>query len=334
MKKEIFTYWESIYGPRSFIERVISDIKSEYNIIITNDQIIPWKNEIVEILNKYIEGEYHIDFYNYNELDNNDFLYFILKKYQCEKGYRNIDNGIELLSNIKYEHPIFYLSNIPSSEKKYFLDILRKVSQKEINCLFIFSFIDDIENQYIKKCDLLDFDDYNSKYDVMSFCRIVSKKGKNDLREEYIGELAGSLFINYPEKALIFFNMYNLKNIYEIINEITCDFEVSNYHNIDKIIWGVQLKIMFPEIEKRRIDIIIRYEKSIKKYMPKVDNFGYPIEDYTQVELSILRKMVSDGLLNVTFEEDELIKKLYNYRNHIAHLRVINENDLMEFFNL
>lgn len=103
-----------------------------------------------------------------------------------------------------------------------------------------------------------------------------------------------------------------------------------NEKQLFECFWEAQIKVVFPVIEKQRNSIINRYRKEIESLLPITGAYGEMVYEAEEVEIGMLSHFVTQGKLQVTYEDSKIISKLRSARNILAHIKALPQKDIDE----
>ena len=95
---------------------------------------------------------------------------------------------------------------------------------------------------------------------------------------------------------------------------------------------GAQIKIIFPLIEEHRNSVISKYKNQIEPLLPLRAAYGEEIDEVSGVELGTIAFLVTTGKIMVDANDSDKIRLLKNMRNTLAHIGVIEQNDIDKLF--
>lgn len=105
-------------------------------------------------------------------------------------------------------------------------------------------------------------------------------------------------------------------------------FPVIENDYINSCILMAQIKIIFPEIEKFRLNFIKNNELLIKDKLPIINSFGEKIEEPSELELSDLCSISRMHLSGFSDVDKALLLRYRNYRNKLAHNNILYYQDI------
>jgi hypothetical protein len=103
---------------------------------------------------------------------------------------------------------------------------------------------------------------------------------------------------------------------------------------IDLTIWEAQAQIIFPIVERSRRRFIEQYGDELQSVLPQLDDFNKELIYPKDMELRHMwyYYFKSAGFRNK--DDDRVFKLLYNARNDLAHLELLDSTLLLEILSL
>lgn len=238
------------------------------------------------------------------------------KRYVCLTGIES-DNVSKWIASITE-----YLENCSTEyEHGVFIIILKSASVKASKCLASFKYYD-----------------YVTDYDCMMLClTLVSDIKCSRAEKMYLCEVASNIANNNVELA----SMLAMSKTSLILNpyDVSAEVFASNGIKVTKLtervrraVWEAQIRLVFPKLENFRADIIRKYEDKISHYLPIKSSNNDIVNKASDLEIGQLfficnanrSKKVVDQL------DYDMLKKMRDARNTLAHLEVLSYEDLTE----
>lgn len=195
---------------------------------------------------------------------------------------------------------------------------------------------------------IVSYDNNICDYDRYAF-NILCAAGINENSniKSYLSELVSNVVGNDIElSALCMKHEYYrdiLNDTYEAIKRIIEENDRSdgnpfvfekNRDQVNSGIWKTQIKTVFPVIEENRGRFVNRHSKEIEKQLPIKNDYGEEYCNPNDVEVGMLLHFISSGIIKTTPKENDLMKRLKEARNLLAHLNTIKFNDVEVIFNM
>lgn len=92
---------------------------------------------------------------------------------------------------------------------------------------------------------------------------------------------------------------------------------------MESLIWEVQLKTVFPLIEKYRKRMILSYRGIITRELPIRNGYGQSINEPEEVEIGVLYYLIGKSSLKISEKEYTELENYRNARNRLAHMKIL-----------
>ena len=185
-------------------------------------------------------------------------------------------------------------------------------------------------------------------YSVENYdCRVFSLEaaaalGNTDLRN-YQAELALSICSNNPELcfSLLTAGSKLLQNPVQASLEIISNtyssdglpFLSLNEQEIQSAAWEATIVLLFPVLERRRMDFICRNEAELARHLPISNSNGDSVTDPRDLEIGTLYYIVRSGGKEFAAADVEAIRLCRKVRNLLAHNKLVPLDDVQKIYN-
>ena len=189
----------------------------------------------------------------------------------------------------------------------------------------------DIGKKRSQNVSMLYQQDFFSEFDRILFAMLLAsgKEAPVDLRT-YYSYLAAGLA---EERVELIPQL--LQSPYQLTTDPAGTAEALGLdsQNINKIVHGVQLKVLLPKLEDRQEALVDDLSESLLKLLPFEDNFGNIYDDLYSIELRNMYHYRNSGELRMTQEQSYQLQRLYEARNLIAHRKVVPGADVVKLLS-
>ncbi|WP_150269064.1 hypothetical protein [Paenibacillus tepidiphilus] len=193
-----------------------------------------------------------------------------------------------------------------------------------------------------KKIEVLELKNYITTYDMQlfaSYC-ISNLSNLSSPMKNYITQIASTLAGNNPELCKELAVEELAVDVFGLLNRLSqCSPNSAlipeNKSNVDHILWEAQIQTVFPIIEQERRRIIESYYQELLNILPVTDEFGRKIEIPEDMELRHIHYYYFKNAGSFKSKEDnDTFKLIYNSRNDLAHLNLLNGTVIKNIFSL
>lgn len=211
-----------------------------------------------------------------------------------------------------------YLENRDSEERAIFILIVQGINTKK--------------SQYMES---IRYSDYVTDYDCLMLCLTMLSSAKcGSAQKQYISEIASNIAKNNVEIA----GLLATAELSLAENPVNTASDVLGENNIiindlkervKTAVWEAQIKLVFPRLEDFRRELVQKYYHNIQKLLPITSSSGERVDKASEVEIGQLYFLCS---INKILEKNEfdLLKKMRDARNLLAHREILTYNKLIE----
>lgn len=198
-----------------------------------------------------------------------------------------------------------------------------------------------IEDAYVpasKQLTAFRYADYVTDYDCMMLClTLVSDLKCSRAEKMYLCEVASSIAHNNVETAALLASerLSLIQDPYRISAEVFTrnNIKITNLRDhVRAAVWEAQIKLVFPRLENFRADLIRKYDAKLRHYLPIRSSNNEIIQTPSQLEIGQLYFICNSNRSQkvVDLSEFEMLKKMRNARNTLAHLEALPYKQLTE----
>lgn len=357
-------WWKTITGPQSFVKRVV-DTLLDYNMPLLNlPADLPWRhgmrNAVLDAFREaspdeepYIETIDATD--DCPEEEVGDFLLNRFASRDVASCYRpKSGDSIQqyLIKNKVLSNKILWIKGIKPEDVTRWINFCCDYHSLSLSSgLFIIencsSGIPIMRGRFVN----IDFTHFISHYDVQLFNRIMLSSQNIPLAtswQNYIAVAAANLcdFDAELSEALIQHQNWQDTDPLQALKIVAglqkfaqrgtgCDthhaiscLRQNRAEELNRRLWAAQIQVLFPIIERQRIDIVTQLEDDLHKILARctIEQFKQRVKSAQEVELGTLAFLLTlqdqNGKRELYVPDDALRKKIYllrDCRNKLAH---------------
>lgn len=211
---------------------------------------------------------------------------------------------------------------------------------------FLLEYFEETEKPVLsyRKLHIISWEHEIKSYDYYMFCSLlVSDLKFSDEVKHYIAELAYLMGECHAEFCAFLTEQKEkfAENPMEVLEECAENFRYSDGSKIELVklytakytVLEVQIKNLFPVIERYRIHFITDNYPRIKALLPIENSVGEEITEPYDLEIGGLRYMVQNCSLSVNFSEWNDLKFFHESRNKIAHNNIIEYQEVKKILD-
>jgi len=183
--------------------------------------------------------------------------------------------------------------------------------------------------------DVLQYSDYITDYDCMMLCMtMISSLSCNRAQKMYLSEVASNIADNNIELAglLICAELELAKKPIQVTNETFQENGIkmtSLKEKVDMAVWEAQIKFVFPKLEKFRRSLIQKYQDRLSHLPAVTASNGETIDNPDELEIGQLYYICRVHKF-IEPEELQLLRKMRNARNTLAHWQCLSYQELLD----
>lgn len=349
-------WWSNVTGPREVVSSIIMSLRMGRSAVLYVPYDLPWRHELrrcvrnnlenIPVLEDLIVDVIDIEDDGANSIDPGRYL---LDKYALkddrtkfrEGGNKSIQdyflhkevmkNKLVWVKGIGKERSREWVSFCEHWEPKSVADGVFVVEVRDCPCIGR------------SKCiELLQYEECVSEYDVQLFNSLVlggnAAGGLSATWKKYAAAITTHLCGADAEVARSFIERHRfmegelLDTLKEIAgsgffehrgsgSHVLALYRAGSFDELRKRIWAGQVEILFPLIEKQRLEIVDLYRTQFEEEIKKgISQFGKEAEKPEDIELGTMVYMMKDRRLDIPERETRnKIHTLRECRNLLAH---------------
>ena len=338
-------WWKQITKASLFTGKVIEALAAGDSVILSLPRHVPWYVTLADIITEgivehgiprsvdYIDGandpgKYLLDNYCKKETR---LQYRVGKSYAAflaEQDSITLNSTIVWVKNLDEKSLGTWVSFIH--------DYIRKLPGSRKGGLFILEIRGDYSAPGSKHLQCISFSSEISAYDKFTFCTLVSTTASIDNRvRQYLAELVSSVCSDDVELCAQCFagGTEFAKDPVAYLEQIAeteqrsdgTPFEINLTPDEQRYrIWDSQIRMIFPLIERYRMQFINDHWRDILKELPQETAFGERIETPEDVEIGLLYYLTYSGAIQMR-DNNEFgqLRVFKDARNDLAHLNFL-----------
>lgn len=346
-------WWEKIPNAVRFAESIVSALTEGKNVALSLPEFVPWYDDFrerVQFVQRQELGGYGIDSiidYEDEEPGKTIFTKYCKKElrdeYRPAIGYAKFLSGAE---SITLNSTVAWIK-VESEDRikewcKFISDYSKELKKGTMKGLFVIETKGVLSGITLKGGKIIKYNEYIGEFDYYIFSTLSASVLDIDRnKKEYLAEIATSVLDNDVELSSYCLSLSTFNDFWNdpictirtiVSNACRSDgdefsFDLSS-EEIQQRVWKAQIKNLFPKIEAFRGEFVSKYSDDIKKELPISSSSG---EQYTkpyEVEIGTLYYMVCNRKIDIDTEEYKKLKIFKEARNKLAHLEVLEINDI------
>jgi len=179
------------------------------------------------------------------------------------------------------------------------------------------------------------YSDYITDYDCLMLClTMISSVKCSSTQKQYVSEISSNIAHNNVEIAGILATSglelakTPLKTAIDILEEN--NISITNLkERVRTAVWEAQIKLVFPRLEDCRRELVHKYQNKIKNYLSIISTSSEHVDKVSEIEIGQLYFICSQFRI-VEKREFDLLKKMRDARNSLAHRDTLTYNQLAE----
>ena len=354
-------WWSRVTGPRGVVASVIAALRGNRSAVLHIPQDLPWRRQ----LRRSVCGEldsipgledlavYSIDIEDEcaNDMDPGKVL---LERYALredrlrfrEGGQKSIQDY--LLYKGVMRNRLVWVKGIGSTASQKWVDFCERWSPKDItDGMFVVEVREQPQFNRNGNASLIRYEQCVSEYDAQLFSSLLiggaSAEHLSASWKRYGASLTTHLCGTDAEIAHNFVSRHDFKTddpletIQDIIDSGSFDkrghgthvlalFRSRNLLELKKRIWAAQLEVLFPLIEKQRLELVDAYRPQFEREINRgLRQFDGVVEKPEDVELGTMVYLLASRLVDIPeYEVRGRIHALRDCRNLLAHREICN----------
>lgn len=339
-------WWNHITKARKFWEDIVKTALGGKSILLALPENLPWKNTFLELIEDQLKLGNPKNAFETIRCPKEDAGWFLLNRYCTKERAATYRYGMTYAAFLgKCEDTVLndryiWVLDIPAEKYDEWLDFIVEYNKNvtgKTPAVFILEMHDDkFASSSRKGIKKIIFNQDIGAYDKFAFCALAATD--NNCKEyirPYFADLVSTVCgedIELCAECVRKGNLF-LENPVGAIEEIRSDKRRSNGEDylfskpeeeVQKLIWEVQLKNIFPIIEKYRSHFIKKYRQTIQDALPITNSNGEEIANPEEIEIGALVYMAGNGTLSISSQEYEQLSRFREARNKLAHLNILD----------
>ena len=183
--------------------------------------------------------------------------------------------------------------------------------------------------------------DWITEIDLLSLALFAGSSTRHASRigSDYLARLAVALCRGYPEVCCRISQLGELDTLDQDLVELAGEYpSVSTLRagtqEYDRKRWEVQIQTIFPALELCRCGMIRKWEAELSERLPLRDEYGIEIHEVSDIELRHIVYFLNQHWLILPGDEYMHVFEVYNARNRLAHLRILDSKTLKNLITL
>lgn len=338
-------WWNHITKAHKFFEDIVETAVKGSSMLLSLPASVPWKETLIEMIGERLQlenpknafqkiscpkeepGEYLLTNYCKKE---------IRLKYRYGMSYAQFLGACqETVLNDRY----IWISDVSKEKCEEWLEFIEEYNKNVVNktpAIFILEINEEgMERKAKKGIKTIAFNQNIGNYDKYAFCALAaSETNCKEYLRPYLAELVSILCSEDVELCAecVENGIEFLKNPYQTIKriietDVRSNGEEYQFNKTEKemesLIWEVQLKTVFPLIEKYRKHQISAYTEIITRELPIRNGYGQDINEPEEVEIGVLYYLIGKSSIKISEKEYQELKDYRNARNNLAHMKIL-----------
>ncbi len=344
-------WWNQITKAHKFIEDIAAAAAGGTSTVLFLPENVPWKNTLLELTGDRLKMENPRNSFVVTECPQEDAGLFLLNRFCAERKRATYRYGMSYAAflgrceDIVLNNRYIWVADVSDEKYDEWLDFVTEYNKstagRKTHAVFILeTHSRNLARKLRKGIRVLSFDQNIGMYDRFTFCALIAAENScKDYLRPYLAELASAVcgedaelcaqcvqagkgFMEHPGETLGLI----AQNEYRSDGSAYC-FSKSD-DEIRRQVWETQLKNIFPVIEKYRNHFIEKNREDIKKALPISNSFGEMVEKPEDVEIGTLFYLAGLREISLSVGDYEELKLYRNARNMLAHLNVLDFEDV------
>lgn len=342
MKQEHEIWWSQVPAAKNFADEILDRITKEKSTAIHYCRCGEWTDALREMLQQKIHdvaSMRSLVTVDASQVGEDPGSYLLENLYLCDSASpRRRKPAVERLAepNSPLGDCIIWVTGIRDADtdevyESFVSDYLKLAKKKAV---FI------LETEYEGKkpskamVHSMEWQNQITHSDIFIFAmNCLSGIRINETMKEYASELTASLCGKDPELCRLFIR--NVKQLIRTPEDTACRVfgewagSVPDRGTAAKKVWEVQVKVFYPFIEKRRMELVEKYSDQIVKCLPLHNSIGETIGDPEMVEIGAIKSMKDHSGIRMQPKDAARTDELWKMRNLLSHLRTLGYSDIL-----
>lgn len=343
-------WWNRLVNSVRFLDDIQDALMDDKSVLLLFDEDIPWQDIMIETIDQKLTDIIDSKTFDILDVSQVDSPGTYLMERYCSKEERKkywptthgspekflaqnretpLNKRYVCIIGVKYEYAAQWISSITE-----YLDNCDEVHEHGVFILIA-------EGGRVsgsKKLTEFNYADYVTDYDCMMLClTLVSDLSCSRAEKMYLCEVASNIAHNNVEHAALLVSeklallqepIATAERIYQE-NGI----KVTNLQEVVSMaVWEAQIKLVFPKLENFRAEIIRKYEAKLQQFLPIRSSNNDRIERAADLEIGQLFYVCKENRASkiTEYAEYELLRKMRDARNTLAHWEILTYEQLKE----
>lgn len=363
MRSSAEIWWTGVIGASEYINCIEQSLKSKNSVLLFIPQRIPWHDCFIEHIKVDNPNKNTMSFnlIDCSKIVENNLGLMLLNRYGSNEQKSNYKPSISisgyLFDNNILNNRTIWLYNIPERLENRWITFLCEFQRRKLlhsnsnNNSILCMEIDDTHQRSVNSpyTDTIIWNKQIFDYDVLMFAmHRVRNINEPESIKKYVSQIASSMassdielcdnliaqyykLIRYPKETIQAICDTNYKNGNARIFKMT-------KRKYEYILWSAQEQVLFPIIERERLNFINKYYDVVSK------NFSNPevkanCETALDVELGTLvyiciKKFPGTEIIKNNSYDWKALETLHKARNNIAHRTYVSFETFNDIINI
>lgn len=334
-------WWTRLVNSVRFLEDVKDCLTDKKSVMLSFEGDIPWCDIMVETLEQqipFLTETHAFEVHNSANIKETPDEYLFKKftsEYERTHSYWVTKSKVEFLAESKtttLHHRALCITGINSGNAaawtKTVNDYIDACTEEEHAVFILIS--NGVSPITSKHIETIRYSDYVTDYDCLMLCMtLLSSEKCSSVQKQYVSEIASNIAKNNIEIAGILASEgYSLavdpyKTAYEALNSY--DIKVTSLSDRVKVaVWEAQIKLVFPRLEDFRRELVEKHKEKLQACLPITSSSGERVERVSDLEIGQLYFICNGKHHILDKSEFELLKKMRDARNTLAHQEVLS----------
>lgn len=341
MRSSAEMWWTGVIGASEYINCITQSLEKKDSILMFVPQKIPWHSTFMEHIkkanpNRNTMSFNKIDCFNVKE-DNLGMM--LLKRYASEEQILNYNESGSITEYILdigiLNNRTIWLYNVPERLENRWINVICELQRKKVNYNNVSNILC-MEIGYIHRMsvnspftDVISWEDHIFNYDVLMFAmHRVRNLNEPETIKTYVSQISSTISCLDIElcDALIE-NYYRLIRCPDRTVQNVCNMVYTNdkakifqmtKRQFNYILWSSQEQVLFPVIEKERLNFIKKYYHIVSANFQKAR-----VKECQSIDLDTPMDMELGTLVDICNKKFEGTNEIKNNTNDWAMLRTL-----------
>ena len=346
-------WWTRLVNSVRFIDDVCDALLDGKSVMLMFKEEIPWRDIMVETIEQkllYNSDVRTVDTIDDSSIENSPADY-VLNNYCTPKEvtdywpltHQSVGNYLARFVSTAFNSRYLCITGVKNSKNRaaewitLAADYIENIDSSQETGQFIFV-VEDAGVTSSKHFTVFNYEDYVTDYDCMMLClTMVSELSCSRAEKMYLCEVASNIANNNVEYAALLVSEKTelIKHPQVVAKRVYREngFDTEDLNPIvETALWEAQISLVFPKIESYRTEIIRKYGKKLRKYLPIQGFYGEVVDNVEDLEIGQLYYICYKESASpiVSKAENDMLFKMREARNLLAHCDILSYNQLKE----